>query len=154
MWKKNDAPEPQPAPSHMQPPAAAVPAPPAESERTPQAPRTVAITIGSSVVIKGEVSAREDLTITGRVEGKIEVRDHEVRIGREGQVHAEVAARAVVIDGTVKGNVTATERIELTAEGRVEGDLAAPKVLMADGAEFRGRIDMGKKGTEAARKSA
>lgn len=150
MWKKNDAPIPQnkPVQPAVTPPAPAAsapsPAPPAQPPVERQQPRAASspITIGASVVIKGEVSAREDLTISGRVEGKVEVRDHVVRVGREAQVHASIQARAVIVEGTVKGNINATERIELLEQGTVEGDIAAPKVAMAEGAQFRGKIDM------------
>lgn len=154
MWKKNDAPIPQntPAPSPAPhpasvaavPPSAPAPAPAVEKPRPAQSSQPV--TIGASVVIKGEVSAREDLTISGRIEGKIEVRDHIVRVGREAQVNAEIAGRAVLVEGSVKGNITATERIELLEHGSVEGDISAPKVAMAEGAQFRGKIDMAKRG--------
>ena len=160
MWKKNDAPIPQntpaappaPAPHQTQPqaPAAGVPA----AERTVRVPSlSSTVTLGASVVIKGEVSAREDLTIAGRIEGKVEVRDHVVRVGRDAQVHAEIAARAVLVEGSVKGNITATERIELLEHGSVEGDIAAPKIAMAEGAQFRGKIDMAKRSNDV-RKSA
>lgn len=150
MWKKNDAPIPQnkPAQPAVTPPApataAAAPAPPAQPPVERPQPRAASapVTIGASVVIKGEVSAREDLTISGRVEGKVEVREHVVRVGREAQVHASIQARAVIVEGTVKGNINATERIELLEQGTVEGDIAAPKVAMAEGAQFRGKIDM------------
>ena len=154
MWKKNDAPIPQnkPVQPAVTPPAPAAsapsPAPPAQPPVERQQPRAASspVTIGASVVIKGEVSAREDLTISGRVEGKVEVRDHVVRVGRESQVHASIQARAVIVEGTVKGNINATERIELLEHGSVEGDITSPKIAMAEGAEFRGKIDMAAKG--------
>ena len=162
MWKKNDAPvqnPPQPAPApapHAAPaPAAAVtPAAPAAERPRPAAAPGAAATIGASVVVKGEVSAREDLTISGRVEGKVEVRDHVVRVGRESQVHASIQARAVIVEGTVKGNINATERIELLEQGTVEGDIAAPKVAMAEGAQFRGKIDMTAKSSADIKRTA
>jgi cytoskeletal protein CcmA (bactofilin family) len=168
MWKKNDAPIPQQnkpsqpaAPSQPSAPAAsAAPQPAPVQAHTPQPDKparaesaSTSVTIGASVVIKGEVSAREDLTISGRIEGKVEVRDHIVRVGRESHVHAEISARTVIIEGNVKGNVTATERIELLEHGAVEGDISAPKVAMAEGAQFRGKIDMAKRSAEI-RKSA
>jgi len=158
MWKKNDAPiqtppapAPAPPPAQPQPAASAAPPPPVEKPRP--APVSPSVTIGASVVIKGEVSAREDLTVAGRIEGKIEVRDHVVRVGREAQVNAEIAARAVIVEGNVKGNITATERIELSEHGVVEGDIVAPKIAMADGAQFRGKIEMGKR-PEAVKRTA
>lgn len=160
MWKKNDAPiqnppAPAPAAAPAPPPAtvaAVPPAAPAVEKPRPPSPGA-AMTIGASVVIKGEVSAREDLTVSGRIDGKIEVRDHVVRVGREAQVNAEIAAKTVIVEGTVTGNIAATERIELAEHGKVEGDITAPKIAMADGAEFRGKIEMGKR-PDAIRKSA
>lgn len=157
MWKKNDAPvqtppAPVPAPAPSQTPVTAAVPPPAIEKPRPT-PVAAAVTIGSSVVIKGEVSAKEDLTVAGRIDGKIEVRDHVVRVGREAQVNAEISARAVVVEGNVKGNITATERIELAEHGIVEGDIASPKIAMADGAVFRGKIEMGKK-PEAVKRTA
>ena len=169
MWKKNDAPMPQntPAPSPVRssneagnpPSAAAQPAPaavpsPAPSQPVRVAPSSTPVNIGSSVVIKGELSAKEDLTISGRVEGKIEVRDHVVRVGREAHVSAEINARAVVVEGTVTGNVNASERIELLENGSVEGDIAAPKIMMAEGAQFRGKIDMAAKNAAGIKRTA
>jgi cytoskeletal protein CcmA (bactofilin family) len=151
MWKKNDAPLPQntptpaPAPAHHSTPVAAATPAPAPAADKARVPSSGLVTIGASVVIKGEVSAREDLTVAGRIDGKIEVRDHVVRIGRDAQVVAEISARAVLVEGTVKGNITATERIELLEHGSVDGDIAAPKIAMAEGAEFRGKIDMAKR---------
>jgi cytoskeletal protein CcmA (bactofilin family) len=155
MWKRNDAPienVPAPAPAPQPVPVAAVPPAPVEKPR-PVPHAAAPVTIGASVLIKGEVSAKEDLTIAGRVEGKVEVREHVVRVAREAQVSAEIQARAVIVEGTVKGNISATERIELLENGAVEGDISAPKVAMADGAQFRGKIEMGRK-AEAVRKTA
>jgi|SRR5688572_1064554 len=160
MWKKNDAPMPQntpapsPVPAPHPAPVAAVPpqAPVADKPRSPMF-ASPAVMIGASVVIKGEVSAREDLTISGRIEGKVEVKDHVVRIARDAQVTAEIAAQTVIVEGSVKGNITASERIELAENGLVEGDISAPKVAMSEGATFRGKIDMGKR-TDTIRKSA
>ena len=169
MWKKNDAPIPQntPAPSRgsaestsppspsmpAQAPAAIAPAAVPSQPVRVAAPSTP-VSIGASVVIKGELSAKEDLTISGRVEGKIEVRDHVVRVGREAQVHAEINARAVMVEGTVVGNVNATERIELLENGSVEGDIAAPKIAMAEGAQFRGKIDMAARNAAGIKRTA
>ncbi len=100
------------------------------------------VSIGQSVVIKGQLTAREDLTIDGRVEdGKVEVPDNVVTVGVHAQIAAEVIGRAIVVLGTVKGNVRATERVEIRAGGSVEGDLVAPRFSMADGAQLRGRVE-------------
>lgn len=149
MWKKNDAPIPQttpaPAPVAAQPPAPVAPPAPAAAQASRAAAPSSPVTIGASVVIKGELSAKEDLTLAGRVEGKVEVHDHVVRVARGAQVNAEINARAVIVEGTVTGNINAAERIELLENGSVEGDISAPKIAMAEGAEFRGKIDMAAK---------
>ncbi|MDQ3169388.1 MAG: polymer-forming cytoskeletal protein, partial [Acidobacteriota bacterium] len=128
--------------------------PPVHPQPVRAAAPSTSVTIGASVVIKGELSAKEDLTISGRVEGKIEVRDHVVRVGRDAQVNAEINARAVIVEGTVTGNVNATERIELLENGSVEGDISAPKIAMAEGAQFRGKIDMAAKNASGIKRTA
>jgi len=120
---------------------------PTDGPRT-EAPRTSGSdmvnmgTIGKSVVIKGELSASEDLTIEGTVEGKIELRQNILTIGANGKIKASVFAKAVVVQGEVHGNITATEKVDIRDAGSVDGDLAAPRVAIADGAHFRGSIDM------------
>lgn len=99
-------------------------------------------TIGKSVVIKGELSASEDLTIEGLVEGKVELKQNILTIGANGRIKASVFAKAVIVQGEVHGNITATEKVDIRDAGSVDGDLAAPRVAIADGAHFRGSIDM------------
>jgi len=99
-------------------------------------------TIGKSVVIKGELSASEDLTIEGQVEGKIELKQNILTIGANGRIKASVFAKAVIVQGEVHGNITATEKVDIRDAGSVDGDLASPRVAIADGAHFRGSIDM------------
>jgi cytoskeletal protein CcmA (bactofilin family) len=99
-------------------------------------------TIGQSVVIKGELSAKEDLTIEGQVEGKIEMEQNMLTVGVNGRIKAQVLAKAVVVMGTVTGDITATEKINLYETASVKGDLAAPRVAIAEGVSFRGLIDM------------
>ena len=141
MWKRDEAVRP---PQPVSPPAPA-PAPVPE----PSTPRTepirqerVVVNIGKSVIIKGELTASEDLTIEGQVDGKIELRQNVLTIGPNGKIKAQVVAKTVVVEGQVQGNVTATERIDIRDKGSVEGDLSAPRVAIADGAHFRGSIDM------------
>ena len=98
--------------------------------------------IGKSVVIKGELSGSEDLTIEGQVEGKIELRQNLLTIGPNAKIKAQVFAKTVVVEGQVHGNISAGERIDIRDKGVVEGNLAAPRVAIADGAHFRGSIDM------------
>ncbi len=98
--------------------------------------------IGTSVVITGELTGREDLTIEGQVDGKIALRQHVLTIGPQGKVNAQVVAQSVVVMGVVHGTITATERITIRKNGSVEGDLSAPRVVIEEGAHFRGGIDM------------
>jgi cytoskeletal protein CcmA (bactofilin family) len=102
----------------------------------------VTVNIGKSVVIKGELSGSEDLTIEGQVEGKIELRQNLLTIGPNAKIKAQVFAKTVVVEGQVHGNISAGERIDIRDKGVVEGNLAAPRVAIADGAHFRGSIDM------------
>jgi cytoskeletal protein CcmA (bactofilin family) len=99
-------------------------------------------TPGHSIVLKGQLTASEDLTIRGRVEGTIELREHVLTVGDGATVSAQIAAKGVVVAGAIVGNVTATDRIEIRENGSVEGDLKAPRIAMQDGASFRGRVDM------------
>jgi cytoskeletal protein CcmA (bactofilin family) len=108
------------------------------------------VNIGKSVVIKGELNGSEDLTIEGQVEGKIELRQNVLTIGPNGRIKAQVFAKSVVILGEVTGNVTASEKVDIRDNGSVDGDIAAPRVAIAEGAHFRGSIDMQKAGGKAA----
>src|SRR5437870_7691891 len=101
--------------------------------------------IGKSIVINGELSGSEDLTIEGRVDGKIELRDHVLTVGSNGKIKAQISAKANVVLGHVTGNLNATEKVDVKETGSVEGDIVAPRVAIADGSHFRGSIDMQKK---------
>ena len=100
------------------------------------------VNIGKSVVIKGELNGSEDLTIEGQVEGKIELRQNVLTIGPNGKIKAQVFAKSVIVLGEVTGNVTATEKVDIRDNGSVDGDIVAPRVAIAEGAHFRGSIDM------------
>jgi cytoskeletal protein CcmA (bactofilin family) len=100
------------------------------------------VTIGKSIVVKGELSGKEDLTIEGRIEGKVDLSEHVLTIGQNAKVKAQVSAKSIVVIGEVTGNIAASERISIREEGSVEGDIAAPRVAIAEGATFRGSIDM------------
>ena len=102
------------------------------------------VNIGKSVVIKGELNGSEDLTIEGHVEGTIQLREHILTIGPNGKIKAQVFAKAVIILGEVTGNVTASEKVDIRDNGSVDGDIASPRVAIAEGAHFRGSIDMQK----------
>jgi cytoskeletal protein CcmA (bactofilin family) len=157
MWKRDEAVKPTTAGGPGAAPGGSTPvgAPPAaETARTPATPsepqrfeRTTAVNIGKSVVIKGELSGSEDLTIEGQVEGKIELRQNVLTIGANGKIKAQVFAKSVVILGEVTGNVTATEKVDIRDNGSVDGDIAAPRVAIAEGAHFRGSIDMQRTGS-------
>ena len=107
------------------------------------------VNIGKSVVIKGELNGSEDLTIEGQVEGTIQLRDHVLTIGPNGRIKAQVFAKAVIVLGEVTGNVTATDKVDIRDNGSVDGDIIAPRVAIAEGAHFRGSVDMQRKNGQA-----
>ena len=102
--------------------------------------------IGKSVIIKGELSGSEDLTIEGQVEGKIELNNNTLTIGTNAKIKAQVFAKTVVVLGEVTGNITASEKVDIRDNGSVDGDITSPKVAIAEGAHFRGAIDMNRGG--------
>ena len=105
------------------------------------------VNIGKSVVIKGELNGSEDLTIEGHVEGTIQLRDHILTIGPNGKIKAQVFAKAVIVLGEVTGNVTASDKVDIRDNGSVDGDIVSPRVAIAEGAHFRGSVDMQRKGS-------
>jgi cytoskeletal protein CcmA (bactofilin family) len=107
------------------------------------------VNIGKSVVIKGELNGSEDLTIEGHVEGKIELREHVLTIGPHGKIKAEVFAKAVIVLGEVVGNINASEKVDIRDNGSVDGDIISPRVAIAEGAHFRGSVDMQRKAATA-----
>jgi cytoskeletal protein CcmA (bactofilin family) len=107
------------------------------------------VNIGKSVVIKGELNGSEDLTVEGHVEGKVELREHVLTIGPHGKIKAEVFAKAVIVLGEVVGNITASEKVDIRDNGSVDGDIVSPRVAIAEGAHFRGSVDMQRKAAAA-----
>ena len=103
------------------------------------------VNIGQSIHIKGELTGNEDLTIEGKVEGKVMLKDHNLTVGANGKIVAEVQAKTVMVLGEVTGNITADDKVEVAATGTMRGDILAPRVVLADGAKFKGAIDMDKK---------
>ena len=103
------------------------------------------VNIGQSIYIKGELTGNEDLTIEGKVEGKVFLKDHNLTVGANGKIVAEVQAKTVMILGEVTGNITADDKVEVAATGTMRGDIHAPRVVLADGGKFKGSIDMDKK---------
>ncbi len=148
MWKRDEGVR----PGSGQPAAAPQPTPPPTTAGT--GPRPDAghqmekdiVNIGKSVVIKGELNGSEDLTIEGHVEGTIQLRDHVLTIGPNGRIKAQVFAKSVIVLGEVTGNVTASDKVDIRDNGSVDGDIIAPRVAIAEGAHFRGSVDMQRKG--------
>src|SRR5262252_412525 len=158
MWKRDESVKPTggqagtPAPAPVAPSLTAS-APGSQPEIRRQTERDV-VNIGKSVVIKGELNGSEDLTIEGHVEGKIELKDHLLTIGPNGRIKAQVFAKAVIVLGEVNGNVTASEKVDIRDGGSVDGDIVSPRVAIAEGAHFRGSVDMQKKGAAASASSS
>jgi cytoskeletal protein CcmA (bactofilin family) len=118
------------------------PAPVSEGRRVERGEMTHTANIGKSLHVKGELTGNEDLTVEGQVDGKIALDGHRVTVAESGRVAAEIQATSVVVAGEVKGNITASERVELAATGSMQGDIRAPRVALADGAHFKGSVDM------------
>jgi len=97
--------------------------------------------IGKTIVIKGELSGDEDLVVEGKVEGQINLKKA-LFIEPSGETKADINTQTIRISGRVIGNVSATDKIEIAADGRMQGDVKAPRVIIADGARFKGQIDM------------
>ena len=150
MWKRDESVKPAAAPAQTASTAPSAPASAAPSaEPRAQFGRDM-VNIGKSVVIKGELSGSEDLTIKGHVEGRIDLKDNVLTIGPNGKIKAEVFAKAVVVLGEVTGNVTASEKVDIRDNGSVDGDIASPRVAIAEGAHFRGSVDMQRTGQQKA----
>jgi len=134
-------------------PMGATPSPAPRSERTlpgagpkgsPRAREEEAMAnIGKSITIKGDLTGNEDLIIEGTVEGRVDLPDNQLTVGANGNVRAEVHAKAVIVIGKVTGNIRGTERIEIQATGAVDGDVSAPRLVVAEGAVLNGSIEMG-----------
>ena len=156
MWKRDESVRPtsgQPAAAPPPPAPAGTPSPRVDVSH--QMEKDI-VNIGKSVVIKGELNGSEDLTIEGQVEGTIQLRDHVLTIGANGRIKAQVFAKAVIVLGEVTGNVTASDKVDIRDNGSVDGDIVAPRVAIAEGAHFRGSVDMQRKGaaTQPAAKPA
>src|SRR5262249_25238539 len=152
MWKRDEAVRPGGQPAAPTPSPA--PAPPVQayttrSEASHHMERDIA-NIGKAVVIKGELNGSEDLTIEGHVEGTIQLKDNVLTIGPNGKIKAQIFAKSVIVLGEVSGNVTASDKVDIRDNGSVDGDLIAPRVAIAEGAHFRGSVDMQRKGGAAA----
>lgn len=101
-----------------------------------------ATVLGPTVEIEGEIEGEEDLVIQGRIQGKI-VSRRDLTVDSSGRVEASITTKNLAVSGMLVGNVTATERVEVRKEGKMVGDIKAPRVVIADGAKFKGNIEMG-----------
>lgn len=117
-------------------------APRPESAPAPAGARRERAVIGASITIHGDLSGEEDLTVHGRVEGKVDVKGNSVTIGESGRVKADVYAKTIFVEGEVEGNLYGGDQIVLRSSGNVRGNLTAPRVALDDGAQFKGSIDM------------
>lgn len=153
MWKPTNQPATPTRPAEPERPTTATTVP-ASINETASAPRpTVATssdqaTIGKSLVIKGEVTGSESLYIDGRVEGSINLSGNRVTVGRNGIVAANINAREIVVLGKVRGNLTASDRVDIRSDGSLTGDVVAARISIEDGAFFKGGIDIRKAGSK------
>jgi cytoskeletal protein CcmA (bactofilin family) len=152
MWKPTNQPGTPGRPAEPERPTMSTPTAPAASD-TAAAPRPVTTTttsdqatIGKSLVIKGEVTGSESLYIDGRVEGSINLSGNRVTVGRNGVVAANINAREIVVLGKVRGNLTASDRVDIRSDGSLTGDVVAARISIEDGAFFKGGIDIRKAG--------
>lgn len=120
------------------------PQPPTIEPARPAPPVGEQATIGKGLSIKGEINGTESLFIDGKVEGSINLPGNRVTVGRNGHVSASVIAREIVILGKIRGNITASDRVDIRAEGALTGDVAAARISIEDGAYFKGGIDIRK----------
>ena len=166
MWKPNQTGPSSPATPEPNRPATTPAAPAGSFEAPPVRPTSSSpaaaaaapssgeqATIGKSLVIKGELTGSESLYIDGKVEGAITLPGNRVTVGRNGQVAANISAREVVVLGKVRGNIQASDRVDIRSEGSLTGDVAAARISIEDGAYFKGGIDIRKPG-EAGGKTA
>lgn len=128
MWKKNEPTQSSAAPS-----------------QTPQPrPRaaTPASVIGPSLHIKGDLTGQEDLVIQGKVEGEVNLEANNVTVGKEGRIRADIYGRTVHVEGEVKGHLYGKQEVVIRASGKVQGDIVSPRVVLENGSNFKGSIDM------------
>jgi cytoskeletal protein CcmA (bactofilin family) len=149
MWKPNQTGPINSTPTPEPPRAAPQPAP-VETPTRPQAVTGEQATIGKGLFIKGEITGSESLYIDGKVEGSLNLPGNRVTVGRNGQVSANITAREIVVLGKVRGNVSATDRVDIRAEGSLNGDVAAARISIEDGAFFKGGIDIRKPDSKGA----
>jgi len=106
-------------------------------------------TIGPSIFIKGDLTGEEDLIIQGHVEGTINLKQNNLTIGQDGKINANIFARSVTVEGTLKGDIYGEERVVIKKSGNMNGNVTAPRVSLEDGARFKGSMDMDYKKSES-----
>ncbi|HKM48481.1 MAG TPA: polymer-forming cytoskeletal protein [Terriglobales bacterium] len=157
MWKPTNQPATPGRPAEPERPSttAATTSPSMGISEAPAAPRPAVTTtasdqatIGKSLVIKGEVTGSESLYIDGKVEGSINLSGNRVTIGRNGVVAANISAREIVVLGKVRGNLIASDRVDIRSDGSLTGDVVAARISIEDGAFFKGGIDIRKAGSK------
>jgi len=137
MWKRPDDVAVPPPVASDQPRPASPPPPPGRQPASSSPAR-----LGPSIHFEGKLSGDEDLLVDGRFRGEIQVPEHQVTVGADGRVEGEVRASAIVVEGEVRGNLTASHQVLVRASGRVHGDIRAPRVALDQGCRFKGAIDM------------
>ena len=152
MWKPTQSgpSSPNTTPEPIRPSAPATPAFEPARPAASSASSGEQATIGKGLFIKGEITGSESLYIDGKIEGTINLPGNRLTVGRNGQVNASINAREIVVLGKVRGNVAATDRVDIRAEGSLTGDVAAARISIEDGAFFKGGIDIRKPEGKAA----
>lgn len=123
-------------------PAAGRPASESPTRATRQAPQADPAIIGTALLVSGELSGDEDVVVAGRFQGKISLPKNSLMVSKGGRVEADVSANAVQIEGSMAGDVHCDDKVIITATGQMEGTIVAPRVILVDGAKFKGSIDM------------
>ncbi|MCP4200679.1 MAG: polymer-forming cytoskeletal protein [bacterium] len=128
MWKKNEE-TPQPVTAAPRPAA------------RPQAPSQASV-IGASIRIKGDLTGQENLLIQGQLEGEVRLKSNNVTVGKDGRIRADIYGRSVYVEGEVKGHLFGEQEVVIRASGKVQGDIVSPRVVLENGSNFKGSIDM------------
>lgn len=144
MWKKDEE-----KPGEQKP----VQDPSGKTSRGSRTAPSKPAIIGPSIAIEGDVSGDEDLLIHGRVDGSVDLDQHSVTVGAKGRVNAQITGRVVIVEGEVEGDLKADEQVILRSAARVEGDITAPRVVLEDGAAFKGLVDMSRNAKQGGRGS-
>lgn len=148
MWRRNDEQKPTSSPAEPAPPAPRPPvreAAPAESYEHPSASvetRRAGSRISRGITVQGEILGKDDLIIDGEIRGKVSLDDAVVTVGAAGRVSAEIAAKEIIIEGAVEGQLQAGERVEIRRSGSVAGEVVTHRIMIEEGAVFRGRVDI------------